>query len=88
MPLHSSHLIVQGLNTGLLVFNKYWLRPKYRLGNLVPKTVTKNVSGSSGSGDLMLWELRGEGVKGLSHKVVQGNLTQICLLYTSDAADE
>ena len=34
-------------------------------------------SGSSGSGDLMLWELRGEGVKGLSHKVVQGNLTQM-----------
>ena len=39
-------------------------RPKYRLGNFEKKTVTNNVvSGSSGCGDPLLWEL---GVRGLS----------------------
>ena len=39
------------------------VKPKYRLGNL--KNRSNNVvSGSSGSGDSMLWELRGGGVRG------------------------
>ena len=42
---------------------------KYRLGNLEKKNARNNVvSGSSGSGDPVLWELRGErGLKQCQH---------------------
>ena len=50
------------------------VKPKYRLGNFETKTATNNVvSGSSGSGDPMLLELRGERVTGL----VSVNLTRL-----------
>jgi len=42
------------------------VKSKYWLGNFEKKPVTNNVvSGRSGSGDSMLWELRGERVKAL-----------------------